>query len=329
MEWLRNITENIMMFLMSRIITIPFLKKPFQDLKHPTRSYAMENAMNVRINVEDDEQIGGWFLQPIDYNGQALPKSDDEQFAESKKDDFLVDRKETVILYLHGNAETRAQYHRRALYRLFQKMGYHVLAIDYRGYGDSSKKVPNQTSMVKDAHAAFNWLNLNSHQDCNIFVWGHSLGTGVTSKLSQELTEKDENEAMEKFKGIFLEAPFNCMTDEVKSFKLSRILNVLGLDVQDVLEKADVEFNSTKWLKYVKKPIFIFHAEDDEVIPFPLAQKMSEDLAQDGVNVEFYPFHTANQKLGHDGIFLVKNPRYLTEIVPEFVEKALRSKSKL
>ena len=91
-------------------------------------------------------------------------------------------------MYLHGNAETRAHYHRRALYKLFQNMGYHVLAIDYRGYGDSSKLTPSQTSMVEDGHAAFDWLQRYSHPSTSIFIWGHSLGTGVTSKLAHVLT---------------------------------------------------------------------------------------------------------------------------------------------
>ena len=46
----------------SYIITIPFLKKPFQDLKHPQRSYAMENAMNLQIALPNGQQhIGNLF----------------------------------------------------------------------------------------------------------------------------------------------------------------------------------------------------------------------------------------------------------------------------
>ena len=54
--------------IISQAITIPFIKKPFQDLSHPYQGYAIKNAMNVRIKVgprEKGEEIGGWFLQPI------------------------------------------------------------------------------------------------------------------------------------------------------------------------------------------------------------------------------------------------------------------------
>ena len=86
----------------------------------------------------------------------------------------LVGKNETVILYLHGNTETRAEWQRRELYQIFQKIGYYVLAIDYRCYGDSSKlKSPTQTSMVEDGLAAFEWIESNADPDANIFIWGH------------------------------------------------------------------------------------------------------------------------------------------------------------
>ena len=58
----------------------------------------------------------------------------------------------TVILYLHGNAETISQHHRRELYKIFQRCGLHVLAVDYRGYGQSSALYPlSETTLVSDA----------------------------------------------------------------------------------------------------------------------------------------------------------------------------------
>ena len=58
----------------------------------------------------------------------------------------------TVILYLHGNAETISQHHRRELYKIFQRSGFHVLAVDYRGYGESSGVYPiSETTLASDA----------------------------------------------------------------------------------------------------------------------------------------------------------------------------------
>ena len=179
--------QSIVNFLTSYIITIPFLKKPFQDLKHPEKSYGMQKAMNLNIALENGEDhIGAWFLQPLeDQNVPALPKSDDEQFLPLDPNQFLVGQDQTLILYLHGNAETRAQHHRRVLYEIFQKMGYFVLAIDYRCYADSSKLFrPTQTTMVEDANTAFDWIRKNSHPEANIIIWGHRYTVWKFQKFS-------------------------------------------------------------------------------------------------------------------------------------------------
>lgn len=180
MSWIFDCLKKIMAFLVSQVISIPFIKRPFQDLSHPQKTYSLQKAMNLKITVASDQTIGAWFLQPVTGNYPALPMDSDEQYLphESSNHDgnFLVSPNQVVILYLHGNAETRSQYHRRALYVLFQKMGYFVLAIDYRGYADSSWVSTTQSTMVQDAKAAYDWLDRNAHHEAKIFIWGHSLG---------------------------------------------------------------------------------------------------------------------------------------------------------
>ena len=182
-------------------------------------------------------------------------------------------------------------------------MGLHVLAIDYRGYGDSSWVSPSQTSMVEDAKVALEWLQNHSQSDAQLFVWGHSLGTGVTSKLCS-LTSEDSN--FGKVSGYILEAPFNRMLDEVQSFKLSRLLPLLGLDVRKILHNADMTFDNSKNLQLCRdKNILILHAEDDSVIPFELASSLVHQLSAHGVPVTFKPF-SKGERLDHDGIFKSK-----------------------
>ena len=85
LKTIQGLIQRLTMYIVSNAICIPFLKKPFQDLSHPRRGYAIENAMNVRIKVgseEKKEEIGGWFMQPSDKRSGNLPKTDDEQFEE-------------------------------------------------------------------------------------------------------------------------------------------------------------------------------------------------------------------------------------------------------
>ena len=113
------------------------------------------------------------------------------------------------------------------------------------------------------------------------------------------------------------------MSDEVKTFGISRVLSWIGLDINETLNQADMAFDSNFWLRSVPIPILIMHAEDDDVIPFHLASKLYDDLKNAGVNVHFHKF-SSQEHLGHEGIFKAKSPRPLSDIVNGFVTKALQ-----
>jgi abhydrolase domain-containing protein 12 len=88
---------------------------------------------------------------------------------------FLRKTRCSIVLYLHGNTASRGSTHRVELYQILRKMGYHVLALDYRGFGDSNS-VPSELGLVKDAINVYNYiLNVTGSRN-PVFVWGHSLG---------------------------------------------------------------------------------------------------------------------------------------------------------
>ena len=146
-----------------------------------------------------------------------------------------------------------------------------------------------------------------------------SLGTGVTSRLGQILSTK---ECRNKPKGYILEAPFNCMKDEVESFKASSILTFFGFKINNLLEQADMLFDNALWAPQIEEPLMILHAKDDEVIPFDLAQNLFNQVKEKKESVEFTPFDS-NLHLRHDGIFkaIEKNPA----IINNFIQRALKS----
>ena len=92
MSWFYDILQRIMTFVVSQIITIPFAKWPFQDLKHPMKSYELQEAMNLRIRVKDSQEIGAWFLQP--FEKPDLPQDSDEQY--QPRQGFIIQENETV-----------------------------------------------------------------------------------------------------------------------------------------------------------------------------------------------------------------------------------------
>jgi len=61
-----------------------------------------------------------------------------------------------VLLYLHGARRDVS----RSTFRIdnMRELGFSVLAIDYRGFGNSTDELPSQDGVVEDALAAWHWL---------------------------------------------------------------------------------------------------------------------------------------------------------------------------
>ena len=94
-------------------------------------------------------------------------------------------------------------------------MGYHVICFDYRGYGDSTGS-PSEAGLVHDALTVYKWV-LERRGESKVFVWGHSLGTGVACHLGRKIFEiiDSGDETMRAPEGIVLESPFSNLKEEV------------------------------------------------------------------------------------------------------------------
>jgi abhydrolase domain-containing protein 12 len=77
-----------------------------------------------------------------------------------------------------------------------------VFSIDYRGYGDSTG-CPNETGLVKDIITLYDYIRLNKKSKSNIYLWGHSLGTGVMCHVGKLLSKTECNN--EKKRSIFID----------------------------------------------------------------------------------------------------------------------------
>jgi len=139
-----------------------------------------------------------------------------------------------IILYLHGNTGSRAREHRLGLYRVLQKLNYHVICFDYRGlnektkslalfsgtldqieflnlgYADSSPVMPTKTGVVTDALSVYEYVKKHS-KNSTVIVYGHSLGTAVSCEAVSILC--GGNNAPN---ALILESPFNNIHEEVR-----------------------------------------------------------------------------------------------------------------
>jgi len=171
-----------------------------------------------------------------------------------------------TVLYLHGIAQTRGYHHRVSLYKVFLGAGYPVLAIDYRGFADSTDiKDIHETTTVEDAARALRYIRETLGQE-EVIVWGHSQGAAIaTHMVAQEVEEHQD-----KVK-LILESPFNNMQGQINATRKwyeRLVLNVVGID------NMDMQFRTTHWLPRVKCPVLITHAADDIKIPASLSQDL-------------------------------------------------------
>ena len=175
-----------------------------------------------------------------------------------------------------------------------------MLSLDYRGYGDSTNISPTEDTVVKDARSGLSWLTSKLGDQVKIIVWGHSLGTSIASHMIAEFDL--ETGGSSPVAGLVLESPFNCMKDEVLTFKAARALQTF-VDIEETLDQSDFAFRTNKWLPAVKCPVLILHAEDDNVVPYSLAAKLHEEVKEAGKeNVRFVTF-PGDLGLSHNFIY--------------------------
>jgi alpha-beta hydrolase superfamily lysophospholipase len=94
-----------------------------------------------------------------------------------------------TLLYLHG-VRWNLTAHLRRIENL-RSFGFTVLAIDYRGFGESDGEMPSEESVYEDAHAAWRWVVERERDPSKRFVYGHSLGTAVATHLASDEGPRD------------------------------------------------------------------------------------------------------------------------------------------
>lgn len=108
------------------------------------------------------------------------------------------------------------------LYSAFtSRLNTNVLAIDYRGFGDSTG-TPTEDGLLTDARAAWDWLIAQGASPQDVLIVGHSLGSAVASGLSGSLSEEGA-----KFRGTVLMSPFSSLYSLVDTYHIFGLLPVM------------------------------------------------------------------------------------------------------
>jgi alpha-beta hydrolase superfamily lysophospholipase len=158
-----------------------------------------------------------------------------------------------VVLYLHGarwnltGSVTRID--------RWKRLGFSVLAVDYRGFGRSSDVAPTEALAYEDAEAAWDHLARLAPDRPRIIV-GHSLGGAIATELARRRPDAS---------GLVLEATFTSVRDMISQSKWG------FLPVGLILNQ---EFDTLSKIGEVKMPVLVTHGTRDSIVPFQMGERL-------------------------------------------------------
>ncbi|CDM41660.1 alpha/beta hydrolase [Ectopseudomonas oleovorans] len=182
-----------------------------------------------------------------------------------------------ALLYLHGSRWNLTG----QLFRIEQlhAMGFSVLAVDYRGFGQSRGPLPSERSVYQDALIAWEHLVRLQPEASKRFIYGHSLGGAVAVNLAHELADDKQSP---QAAGLIVESSFTNLGD------VATAVSNTSLPVRWLLSQ---EFDSLSKIGAVGVPVLIAHGRDDRYVParfsealFDAAREPKQLLLIDGAN---------------------------------------------
>jgi hypothetical protein len=188
-----------------------------------------------------------------------------------------VDPAAPTLLYLHGTFFN--------LYRNLPKIealrdaGFAVLAVDYRGWGESTPIVPSEATINADAQVAWAELVRRQPDAGRRVIFGHSMGGAVAVALASRLHYPAD------YGALVLESTFTRMPDVAAA---AGFWGRIGAAI------TTLEFDSLSRIGRVDAPVLMLHGSADKTVPVELGRRL-RDAAPPGVRWVEVPGGTHSQ----------------------------------
>lgn len=162
-----------------------------------------------------------------------------------------------TLLYFHGTF--RNLYQNIHKINALRQAGFAVLAVDYRGWGQSSAIIPSEQSILQDAQLAFDELRRREARPSQRVLYGHSMGSGVAIDIASRL------QAQTDYGAIILESALTSFRDvAVEASWLGRLVSSLNNE----------RFSSIEKISKVTAPLLMLHGGLDTTVPPTLGNRL-------------------------------------------------------
>ncbi|XP_020782978.1 monoacylglycerol lipase ABHD12-like [Boleophthalmus pectinirostris] len=240
----------------------------FADLSQPA-DFSLNHTINLYLSPEEGISLGVWLTVP-DLRWKEAQGKDLDWYEKALGDG------NPVFIYFHGNTKNRAAPHRIGVLKVLSALGYHVVVPDYRGFGDSTGEITEEGATT-DSLYVYNWVKARSGSSL-VVIWGHSLGTALSTNVAVKLLEKGV-----VLDGVILEGTFNAARSKIPVNPLIWFYFTLpGIKYLFIGEGSLLQsppFPTEENLKKMKSPILFLHAEDDSSVPIETAETLYEIAA--------------------------------------------------
>jgi pimeloyl-ACP methyl ester carboxylesterase len=164
-----------------------------------------------------------------------------------------------TLLYLHGTL--RSLYGNLPKIEALRDAGFAVVAVDYRGWGDSTPLIPSEASINADAARAWAELVKRQPEAGRRLIFGHSMGGAVAVTLASTLHHGQD------YGGLVLESTFTRLPDVAAE---AGTLGKIGAAI------TSLEFDSLAKIGRVDAPILMLHGAADKTVPPSLGRRLRD-----------------------------------------------------
>lgn len=222
--------------------------RPISTLPSHPKYQLPYNDVTIPVGTSKQNMQGWWIPAP----------TADEDITSLPDEPARILPSPMAVLMLKGRGGNRSSRSYLARTKGLRQLGFAVLLVDYRGYGDSDGDLPSEANLYQDSQAAWHYLTEVRHiPPEQIVIYGESMGGAVAIDLATK---------QPRAAGLIVQSSFTSMSAAIKQFDW---LNLLPIDLL-----LTQRFDSIAKVRSLQMPVLYLHGTADRVVPAYMSQQL-------------------------------------------------------